>query len=211
VNVQQAESTVIFRRWGDLSSSSGASPHSCSGSKRSRLDSYSARLGEDPTSHPAVNHSYWHHRWPALGAERDPVAFSYFLAANLPLPTEQLLQLLQARDVVDRLRLALCCTAPPSGDMPTCVRTVHHTEALLSVQRLICVPLSDSDRTVVWQAVHPVHGGGVWKGAGVRALQAATRRKTRSVHSARGRRRHRGIRQSSRVRWWRGSCDVPLA
>jgi hypothetical protein len=140
---QQAESTVIFRRWGDLSSSSGASPHSCFGSKRSQLDSYSNSNDEDHTScsDPFANHSYWHHRWPTLGAERDPVGFSYFLAANLPLPTEQLLQLLQARDVVDRLRLAV---RYPSRAvyMPTCVQPMQHTGVLLNMQRLLRVPLT---------------------------------------------------------------------
>lgn len=43
-------------------------------------------------------------RWVELGAERDPAGFAYFLAANLPLPTAQLLRLLEAQDVVDRLR-----------------------------------------------------------------------------------------------------------
>jgi hypothetical protein len=38
------------------------------------------------------------------GAERDPLRFSYFLAANLPVPTAQLQRLLEAQDAVDRLR-----------------------------------------------------------------------------------------------------------
>jgi hypothetical protein len=38
------------------------------------------------------------------GAERDPLRFSYFLAANLPVPTTQLQRLLEAVDVVERLR-----------------------------------------------------------------------------------------------------------
>jgi hypothetical protein len=199
-HAQQAESTVIFRRWGDLSSSSGASPHSCSGSKRSRLDSYSTSSDEDHTvcSDPLANHSYWHHSWPTLGAERDPVGFSYFLAANLPLPTEQLLQLLQALDVVDRLRLAVCCPSR-AVSMPTCVQPMQHTGMLLNIQCLLRVPLT-VNRIDERQAVHPVHGGGVWKGASVRALQAATSRETRSIHSARGGRHYWGVRQSTRVR-----------
>lgn len=53
------------------------------------------------TSH---DHYFCPHVWPTLGAERDPVGFSYFLAANLPLPTNQLLGLLVASDAIDRLR-----------------------------------------------------------------------------------------------------------
>ena len=38
------------------------------------------------------------------GAELDPVGFSYFLAANLPVTTEKLQGLLEAPEVVQRLR-----------------------------------------------------------------------------------------------------------
>lgn len=41
------------------------------------------------------------------GAELDPVGFSYFLAANMPISSEDLQSLLEAQDVVDRLRCTL--------------------------------------------------------------------------------------------------------
>eukprot|EP01034_Spumella_vulgaris_P026217 gene26217-32758_t len=40
-------------------------------------------------------------------AERDPVGFSYFLASNLSLSVDRLQKLLEAQDVIDRLRLIL--------------------------------------------------------------------------------------------------------
>lgn len=48
-----------------------------------RLDSYHAQL---------------------YGAEVDPVGFSYFLAANMPISNERLQSLVEAQDVIDRLR-----------------------------------------------------------------------------------------------------------
>lgn len=52
---------------------------------------------------------YQHQHQYKYGAELDPVGFSYFLSANLPLPTSTLQQLLGAIDTVDRLRLAIYC------------------------------------------------------------------------------------------------------
>lgn len=46
------------------------------------------------------------------GAEVDPVGFSYFLAANLPISNECLQSLLEAQDVVDRLRCRPYCYFP---------------------------------------------------------------------------------------------------
>lgn len=42
-----------------------------------------------------------------LNAELDPVAFSFSLCANLPIPSSDLQQLLNAFDVIDRLKLAI--------------------------------------------------------------------------------------------------------
>ena len=39
-----------------------------------------------------------------FGAELDPVGFSFFLSANLPVSCRDAQKLLEARDVVDRLR-----------------------------------------------------------------------------------------------------------
>jgi len=39
-----------------------------------------------------------------FGAELDPVGFSFFLSANLPVSCRDAQRLLEARDVVDRLR-----------------------------------------------------------------------------------------------------------
>jgi ATP-dependent Lon protease len=43
----------------------------------------------------------------SLGAEEDPVGFSFYLAANLPNPSSDLQTLLKAEDVIERLKLEI--------------------------------------------------------------------------------------------------------
>lgn len=38
------------------------------------------------------------------GAELDPIGFSYFLSANLSIANEDIQKLLEAQDVIERLR-----------------------------------------------------------------------------------------------------------
>jgi len=60
-----------------------------------------------PTEESRIRLDKWYSA--QYGAELDPVGFSFFLAANLPVSNEQLQRLLEVNTMVERLRLLICC------------------------------------------------------------------------------------------------------
>jgi len=126
----KAESSALLGRWGLLSnlpntepaqnttaSSSSSSPRDRSSShkaKRTRTNSESGVIQDigcekesgDGFSAASSSNGVRIDRFHSAlyGAELDPVGFSFFLSANLPVSNEQLQSLLAAGDVTERLR-----------------------------------------------------------------------------------------------------------